>query len=253
MTEEFKNMLALAESGNADMQYKVARAYAYGDDNYCVEKDFNQALEWYDKAGQNGSLPAMHETALLYQEMLGENADPNMYVQIIMKAAQRGYAPSQLWLGETCYRLEQYENAAPWLQKAANCQDESISVTAKRLYAVLLMDGLGITQNRDKAFKLLSETCQSPDTGDYNSMALRALAICYHYGYGTAIDYDRARDCYNGAKRAGNTNVDRNLAQLEKDARAVATSSSSGINWGVAALLLLLFFPAGIIYILMKK
>ena len=71
MTEEFLRMLSAAENGDAEKQYRVARAYADGDEALGVQKDEMQAMEWYQKAGKpSGSLAAMHDGALLYVKMM---------------------------------------------------------------------------------------------------------------------------------------------------------------------------------------
>ena len=74
MTEEFLRMLSAAENGDAEKQYRVARAYADGDEALGVQKDEMQAMEWYQKAGKpSGSLAAMHDGALLYVKMMEDN------------------------------------------------------------------------------------------------------------------------------------------------------------------------------------
>lgn len=246
MTEEFLRMLSAAENGDAEKQYRVARAYADGDEALGVQKDEMQAMEWYQKAGKpSGSLAAMHDGALLY-------------VQLISMAAKHGYAPSQLWMGETCFDLKRYDDALSFLKSAAESgfEDETVAADAKRLLGVMYADGLGIAQDRVKAFNLISEACKTPTAKEYNRSALKVLAVCYHYGYGTPVDYAQARKYYGMAKLAGHNNVDNSLKQLDIDEKKPAhapAAAKSGINWGLAIVLLILFPPAGLIYILTKK
>ena len=262
MTEEFLRMLSAAENGDAEKQYRVARAYADGDEALGVQKDEMQAMEWYQKAGKpSGSLAAMHDGALLYVKMMEDNGvqpDPNMYVQLISMAAKHGYAPSQLWMGETCFDLKRYDDALSFLKSAAESgfEDETVAADAKRLLGVMYADGLGIAQDRVKAFNLINEACKTPTAKEYNRSALKVLAVCYHYGYGTPVDYAQARKYYGMAKLAGHNNVDNSLKQLDIDEKKPAhapAAAKSGINWGLAIALLILFPPAGLIYILTKK
>lgn len=255
---DFESLLSLAESGDADAQYQVAIAYRNGDG---VEQDLSTALDWYQKAGENGNLPAMHEMAMLYKEMLGDKADPNMYVKIVVNAAEKGYAPSQWWLAKTCYDIEQYENAVTWLKKAAECDDESIAADAKIYLSICYCDGLGTAANRYEAFRLIQEVIDSGvESGEYPT-ALALMGLYHHKGYGTSVNFSEARFWYEKSKQYGHSQADENLANLDRDEHPSFTKSSSstpakqegGVNWGLAILLLLVFFPAGIIYIIAKS
>lgn len=65
-TESIEKMKKAAEQGNADAQLKLGELYEKGED---VEKDWAEALKWYRKAGEQGSLVAKLRFLLLASAM----------------------------------------------------------------------------------------------------------------------------------------------------------------------------------------
>ncbi len=66
--------LPLAEKGDVQAQYYVARIYANGMDN--VPVDYSKAADWYQRAVQKKYAPAMQELGYLYEQGLGVQRDP---------------------------------------------------------------------------------------------------------------------------------------------------------------------------------
>jgi len=61
---------ALAKDGDAKAQYNVGMIYAGGKG---VNADIPQAMEWYEKAAQQGNAPAAYNLAQLYHSMQEHN------------------------------------------------------------------------------------------------------------------------------------------------------------------------------------
>ena len=67
----FKDLLAKASAGDAKAQYQLGLFYYRGKH---VPQDYAQALNWFDTAAKNGSIPAMNALAGLYNA--GHGCDP---------------------------------------------------------------------------------------------------------------------------------------------------------------------------------
>ena len=70
----------------------MARAYDYG---LGVEQDAKEAVQWYQKAAQAGSAPAMCDLGVCYER--GEGVEQNLEkaVELNRRAAERGDAIGQ--------------------------------------------------------------------------------------------------------------------------------------------------------------
>jgi hypothetical protein len=66
--------LPLAEKGDVEAEYYVARIYANGMDN--VPMDYGKAADWYQRAAHKKYAPAMQELGYLYEQGLGVQQDP---------------------------------------------------------------------------------------------------------------------------------------------------------------------------------
>lgn len=259
-TNKFDETLVLAENGDARAQYEIAACYAKGE--WGAEQDFDKAAYWYEKSASGGEKAAVYEYGLCFLNGWGVQQDVDRGFKLIRKAADAGYGYAMFNLGINYHDgdlLERnYVEAFKWHSKATQCGDEAIEADAKTSLAILYDDGLGIAQNRVKGFQLLNEAI-SVNERVIPEITQGLLGLHYHKGWGTAVDFKKARYWYNLAKENGNENVDEYLEELDEDERNAARGvyaapkADSGINWGVAILLLLIFFPAGIIYIIVKS
>ncbi|MDE7329828.1 MAG: sel1 repeat family protein [Clostridia bacterium] len=256
-TEKFDETLVLAENGDAYAQYEIAVCYARGE--WGAEQDFDKAVYWYEKSADGGELAAIYEYGLCFINGWGVERDLKKAFALIRKAADLGYGYAMFNLGTNYYDGEletDYAEAFKWFTKAAQSGDKSAEADAKAYLAMLYDDGIGVAQNRAKGFQLLNEVT-AENAGHFGEIAQGLMGLHYHKGWGTAIDFKKARYWYNLAEENGNENVGEYLAELDEDerraARGASAQSGSGVNWAVAILLLLIFFPAGIIYIIVKS
>ena len=133
-----------AEQGNTYAQYNLGNCYYYGNG---VPQDNTEAAKWYRKAAEQGDADA--------QYMLGELADDfEDAVEWYLKAAEQGNADAQYELG-VCYR---YGNGVPrniseavkWYLKAAERGSMMAQYEAGRYY----YSGLGgLPKDVDEAVK----------------------------------------------------------------------------------------------------
>jgi len=96
-------LLAKAATGNATAELQVADAYAAGNgaprEPRQLAADYKQAAAWYQKAAEQGNIPAQIHLADLYRDGRGVARDMTQAVAWYRKAAELGDAGAQGTLG----------------------------------------------------------------------------------------------------------------------------------------------------------
>ncbi len=87
------NLISMAQSGDAESQYKLGLNYIYGTD---VPKDASKAAEWFSKAADQGYLPARRELGILLASGEGIQQDFDRALQYLSEAADQ-LDPSALY------------------------------------------------------------------------------------------------------------------------------------------------------------
>jgi hypothetical protein len=87
--------LPLAEKGDVEAQYYVARIYANGMDN--VPMDYSKAADWYQRAAQKKYAPAMQELGYLYEQGFGVQQDPLAGLNLQREASGLGEDLDYAW------------------------------------------------------------------------------------------------------------------------------------------------------------
>lgn len=88
----------MAASGDALAQAKLASAYLLGRDG--LEKDQQKAVEWMEKAANQGLVDAQVVMAAMYDRGLGVVSDRDKATAWYEKAAKQGHATSLAILGK---------------------------------------------------------------------------------------------------------------------------------------------------------
>jgi hypothetical protein len=87
--------LPLAEKGDVEAEYYVARIYANGMDN--VAMDYSKAADWYQRAAHKKYAPAMQELGYLYEQGLGVQQDPLAGLNLQREASGLGEDLDYAW------------------------------------------------------------------------------------------------------------------------------------------------------------
>ena len=87
--------MPLAEKGDVQAEYYVARIYANGMDN--VPMDYSKAADWYQKAAQKKYAPAMQELGYLYEQGLGVQQDQLAGLNLQREASGLGEDLDYAW------------------------------------------------------------------------------------------------------------------------------------------------------------
>lgn len=94
-TLSIKRWLPLAEQGDAEAQYYVARIYANGMGG--VPVDYARAVSWYQKAAQQQYQSALQELGYMYEQGLGVERDTLQALNLQRQAAGLGAELDYAW------------------------------------------------------------------------------------------------------------------------------------------------------------
>ena len=84
-----KEMLQLAEAGDADAQFSLGVMYEQGKG---IRQDYTEAVRWYRKAAEQGYAEAQYNLGVMYAEGQGVRQDEAEAVKWYRKAAELGLA-----------------------------------------------------------------------------------------------------------------------------------------------------------------
>ena len=132
--------------GSTEIQYKLGKIYASGES----ADDLNKAEKWLRKAAENGSVEAQYELAKNFVK------DDEEKITLLRMAAENDYAKAQYELGLMNFRVEHYETAVEWYQKAAAQGLRE----AQHSLAGCLLRGDGIAKDRKKAVELYRKAAE---------------------------------------------------------------------------------------------
>ena len=83
----FKEMLQVAEQGNAVAQFNLGLMYDKGQG---VRQDYAQAVQWYRKAAEQGDAQAQYNLASMYEQGQGVRQDSALAQEWYGKACDSG-------------------------------------------------------------------------------------------------------------------------------------------------------------------
>jgi TPR repeat protein len=115
-----------SDKGNGMAAYQVGYLYEMGEG---VEKDFGEALKWYDKGAKLGAPAALAAAARLYGQGAGGSNNIQKATVYMRRAAQAGSVNAALELGESLFSGSGYyiaiskDEALSWLKRAAEANN----------------------------------------------------------------------------------------------------------------------------------
>ena len=145
-----------ANQGHVPAQYHLARIYEEGLDGV-VTPDLEKALKWYTKAAEQGYAPAQSRLATMYREGKGVDQDLPKAFGLHHQAAVQGHAESQFVLG-VMYARGEVGN--PDFQEGAQWFQKAAEqgyATAQNNLAHMYLEGKGVPQNTEKALRFAFE------------------------------------------------------------------------------------------------
>ena len=178
---------------------------------YFDKKDYQNSLEWFQKAADQGYSNAQNFLGYMYENGYGVTQDYTKAVELYQKAADQGLIIAQCNLGlmyANGYGVTQdYDKAIKWYQKAAN----QGNARAQNNLGLMYQNGWGVTQDYVKAVELYRKAANQGLV-----IAQCNLGLMYDYGYGVEKDYAKAVEWYQKAANQGYERAKNNLAILQK-------------------------------------
>jgi TPR repeat protein len=178
-----------------------------------VARDYARARQLFEEADAKGDFLAVGLMGLLYQNGLGVSQDYARARQLYQRAADAGNFPAMNSLG-VIYEMglgvtKDYTQARRWFEKAAAADNPEAANNLGRLY----QNGWGVAQDYAKArqFYERAATRGSP-------VAMYNLGILFGEGLGAPKDYAKARAWYEKAAAAGDAAAMDNLGVYYQNA-----------------------------------
>jgi len=161
--------------------------YAHG---IKTEKNLEQAVQWYQKAAEQGYATAQNYLGVCYMNGTGVEKNIQKAVELCQKAAEQGHARAQTCLG-FCYMNgtgveKNIQKAVELYQKAA----KQGNVTAQNNLAVCYANGTGVEKNIQKAVELSQKAAEQG-----HARAQTCLGFCYENGTGVEKNIQRQLSC----------------------------------------------------------
>lgn len=157
-----------AESGNAQAQVQLGRAYASGNG---VAKDEAEAVRWFRRAAEQGDAAAEDWLGKMYLSGRGVAANPSEGAYWIRKAVEQGDAHAEFDLAVMYAQgrgVAKDENeAAKWMQKAA---DQGLARAQFEL-GVMYARGRGVSQNESAAAAWYRKAADQGNAAAMNNLA----------------------------------------------------------------------------------
>ena len=130
----------------------LARMYREGKG---VSKSIIDSFEWQKKAAEKGFVSSFIWLGVMYEDGLGTSKDVNEAITWYKKANDNDVPNAPMMLCQAYYTQEDYVEAKKWADKTIN--QKEYALVGYRILALLNMYGLGIPQNKDKAFELIAK------------------------------------------------------------------------------------------------
>ncbi len=172
--ESFGSLLARAEAGDADAQFKVGLRY---EDGNGVERNDVLAAEWYRKSAEQGYAYAENNLSTAY--FYGRGVETNLVA------------------------------AFEWMKKSA---DHDLPLAWYAL-GTFYEEGTGVEKNGAEALRWYRKAAES-DHGQARAFAQNSVGRCYQFGIGIEPDEKEALVWYLKSAEAGNPAAMENLAQF---------------------------------------
>lgn len=197
--KDLQELLAEAESGNAEAQLELGEMYFSGKG---IDRDFQKAAEWYEKAAWQGMAHAAYRLGLIYSNGLGTEKNEKKgqewfarQVELLKRAVREGdgFAAFRLGLLERDKQKADEWNAkaVELLSRAAVRGDTRAAMELALRYGI----GDGVGEDRQKAREWLEKAAAFG-----NGLAALELGDMYFSGSGVEENERKAEEWYKKAR-----------------------------------------------------
>ncbi|HCA89301.1 MAG TPA: endopeptidase IV [Legionellales bacterium] len=170
-----------AKAGNTTAQYALADYFLHNRSSH----DKKMGLIWLNKAAANHNPKAQMKLAQLYLNNGLVKQDLSRAQALMQEAANHGYAPAMLALGEFFLKEHQFKEAHTWLEKSANTGARNSQFALAQFYLNKETEFF----NEAQALNYMEQAARQ-----HFKPAEHALIEMYQKGIGTPIDANKALD-----------------------------------------------------------
>lgn len=190
------------------------------------EQNYGEAVKWYRKAAKKGNAAAQIWLGYCYENGQGVEQNYEEAVKWYQKAAEQGDVVAQNNLGICCENGQgvekNYEEAVKWYRKAA----EQGCATAQNNLGNCYKYGKGIKQSYKEAIKWY---CIAAEQGSID--AQNNLDNCYKYGKGIELCDEEVVKCYRKAAEQGMAEAQYYLGYCYYYGSGVKQSYEEAVKW----------------------
>ena len=256
--DEVTEMRGLAEQGDSASEYYI-RGWCYANGRGVSQND-EKAVEWYQKAAEQGHAIAQYDLSWMYQYGRGVSQNASEAVKWCRRAAEQGYADAQHTLGWRYQYVkgvnaQNYVEAIKWYGKAAekghadaqanlselsarvarSQQIDVDGVKAVRLnYRTAEQIGFGGTQpirrgfgrNNVRTFLHYQRAAQQGDTTAQNN-----IGVMYANGIGVDKDHEEAINWFSQAAQQGDTTAQNSIGVMYANGIGVDKDYGQAFHW----------------------
>ena len=152
---QFSQLTKSAESGDAEVQYKLGERYYYGSEE--APLDHEKAVFWFKKAAEQGHVDAQWKLGKMYANGEGVPKDYKKSFFWYEKVAERGDVEIQYMLGEIYESKNDAKKAYFWYEKAAEQEHPDAQYTMGAMYYF----GYGVSRDFEKAVFWLEKAAEN--------------------------------------------------------------------------------------------
>ncbi len=175
-----------------------------------VEKNYDEALKYYQKAADQGYPQAQNALGGMYHDGLAVPRNYKIAIQWYKKSAEQGYASAQnnlAYMYTSGFGVSRnYEEAIKWLKKAVEQSDP----VAQNSFGYMLYKGWGVPKDIKDAFNWYKKSAEQGFAD-----AQINLANMYKDGEGVAKSKEQAIFWLQKASTQGNKEATRSLEDLK--------------------------------------
>jgi len=204
-------------------QLNLAAIYSKGVD---VVQDYVEAAKWWRMAAYNGDVDAQIQLALLYTNGQGVKQDGVKAIKWYQKAAEQGNASAQYNLGEIYAKgkgvPKDVAKAVDWYQKAAEQGDANAQFRVGAMYD----EGSGVPKDITKSVEWVQKAAAQGHAG-----AQLSLGMYYAKGQDVPKDMAKAVEWYLKAAEQGSIEAQLSLGKIYSDFGSPSFDEVKASKW----------------------
>lgn len=214
-----------AKQGNIVSIKEVAKNYYGG--GFGVDKNFKEAIKWYQKAVDAGDKESIYLLGKMHENGEGFDKDFDKALELYTKAAELGYDEAQNELADIYFKGERasidYKKAFKWTKKAA----EQGFADAQNKMGIFYSSGKNVVEiDMDKSFEWLKKAAEQGNTKSYNN-----LGGFYANGVGVKKDKKEAFKWYEKGAKDRDATSQYELGKFYDYGNVVQKDVNEAIKW----------------------